>query len=129
MVIDDILPMSADLGNGLIPGDADKLATTLWTDSSQGIKQTIGMIDTIQVAIDLSAEPATSYGMVRTPLNAHSAPLFIDVRLQGTGVGAVMRAGTIYYTQIAALSRLHGSFQGHCATLSFQDMINALFVV
>src|SRR6266567_6962434 len=106
MLRDDVAPASRDFRDGLVPGNTFKCPAAFGANAPHGIEQSLRMIDAIKVAIDLGTEPTSRYRVIGAPTHADGPPLLIHPRLQRTTVGAVVRAGAIYYAQVMRLFNL-----------------------
>ncbi len=88
----DGLEAAGDGGQRLVPADALELALALLAHPAQRMQQALGVVGALRVARHLGAQHAGRGGMVGIPLDLGGHPVFHGDQ-QGTGVGAVMRAG------------------------------------
>src|ERR1700676_4768719 len=100
----DIMPVSGNLRDSLFPCDAFKLATAFRANAPHGVEHTVGMIDAIQVTIDLGTEPAFCHRMVGATAHRDSSPLFIYLRLQCATIGTIMGTGAIHDVKLFLLT-------------------------
>ena len=89
-LVDNARPARTDLVQRLGPGDALPLAAPLRAGSPQGIEQSGGMIDVIEVGPHLGAEPAARDGVVRIAAKA-DGPAVNDLGEYAAGVGTIVR--------------------------------------
>ena len=90
---DDVLPPLRDFADGLIPGDAGPLATSLRADAAHRIVQPVWGVDAIQIGTHLGAEPAPREGMIGIAVEADGTAI-PHLDQSGAGIRAVVRAGT-----------------------------------
>ena len=60
----DLLEPAGDFADGVGPGDALELPVPLLAGAAQGVEQTLGVVDAIEIAGDLLAQEAAREGMV-----------------------------------------------------------------
>src|SRR5581483_420362 len=100
----DIAPTSGDLRDSLFPCDTFKCAAAFWANAPHRVEYAVGMIDAIQVTIDLGTEPAFCHRMIGAPAYRDSPPLFIYLCLQCTTVGAIMGTRAIHDVKMFLLT-------------------------
>jgi hypothetical protein len=100
----DIAPVPGDLRDSLFPCDTFKRAAAFRANAPHRVEYTVGMIDAIQVTIDLGTEPAFCYRMIGATAYRDSSPLFIYPRLQCATIGAIMGTRAIYDVKMFLLT-------------------------
>ena len=115
----DYLPQPRrDPGQRLVPRDALKAAAALRPYAALRMAQPIGVIDPLEVAVDLAAEGALRHGMVGVAPDVERAPVgAVDCDLPAAGVRAVVRAGAGYDADGGVVAEAVGV--GHLDGLEF----------
>ena len=95
--VDDGLEARRDLRQRLAPGDALEAAAAFGPDAAQGVGQPVGVVDALEIAVDLATQGALRHRVVgAAPDIQRPLAFFVHSNLPAACIGAVVRAGAGY---------------------------------
>ena len=93
--VDEAAQAGGNVGDGLVPADALKLAVALGTNALQGMEHAVWAVHAVQVVIDLGAQDAAREGLQLVADQLDGRAVF-NLDLPTAAVGAVVRTGAGY---------------------------------